>query len=248
MRKKLLYGIMCISLTSMLIGCSSTSNDKSTSNSDTQTEQKTESTNVTEEVTASSEESSNANIVTDFKDVTTMSYDEAESYLESLPENDESDFSIIKPGDDVDMDKLLSTGECFISGYTGQNSIVIIPSEIDGYKVIGIHDHAFTQKSDITAIKLPDSIKTIQDHAFSQCASLSIITGLDNVESLEDHCFSTMSNLRIKLTDSVKASDTLVYVAYGEIYVKTGSYMANESNFGRYDETDPTNAFKIIYY
>lgn len=247
MRRKILYGIMCVSLSSMLIGCANSSNNQTT-NKETQTEQKTESTNSSENVTKAETESAKENIVTDFKDVSSMSYDDAASYLDSLPESSEADFSIIKPGDDTDMDKILSTDECYISGYSGSGSVVIIPSEIDGFKVVGIYEYAFENKSDITAIRLPDSTKNLQDHCFARCSSLSIITGLDNVETLGDHCFSTMGPLRIKLSDSIKESATLIYVAYGEIYVKTGSYMANEDNFGRYDETDSSNAFKIIYY
>lgn len=100
----------------------------------------------------------------------------------------------------------------------------------------------------MTAVKLPDTVKTIEKDAFNLCSSLSIITGLDNVESLGSNCFSTCSALRIKFTDSVKESAAMIYLAYGEVYVKTGSFMANDDNFGGYDANNESNTFKVIFY
>ena len=247
MRKKILYGTMCIALSVMLIGCNSKSDNSANSNSTSDIAQTTETTNNSSSIQESTNDATPKDSNVDVKDVASMTYDEAASYLDTLPENSSSDFSIIKQGENADYENLISDGECFISEYTGDAPIVIVPSEIDGCKVVGIGQSAFLSK-EMTAVKLPDTVKTIEKDAFNLCSSLSIITGLDNVESLGSNCFSTCSALRIKFTDSVKESAAMIYLAYGEVYVKTGSFMANDDNFGGYDANNESNTFKVIFY
>ncbi len=64
-------------------------------------------------------------------------------------------------------------GSIVITGYVGYPSDgrVIIPSEINGYPVSGIHSLAFTN-SFVKAVEIPNSVKTIYDSAFYGCYKL----------------------------------------------------------------------------
>lgn len=62
-----------------------------------------------------------------------------------------------------------------ITGYTGALSEVVIPDEIDGKPVIGIAEHAFADRPDLTAITIPDGITELY---------LSTLTGLKNLQAI----------------------------------------------------------------
>ena len=78
---------------------------------------------------------------------------------------------------------------CYIKGYTGDNLNVIIPSEIDGYKVKEIAQCAF-YGSRITSITIPESVTRIGNCAFYDCRSLTQITILGNVLEMGEEVFS----------------------------------------------------------
>ena len=89
MRKKFLYGTMCIALSSMLIGCGSDSGNNSNVSSNTPT---TQESSITSDVntdvdSAISSESNESSTPVEFKDVSSMSFDDAVSYLDTLPES-----------------------------------------------------------------------------------------------------------------------------------------------------------------
>lgn len=250
MRKKILYGALCVALSAMLIGCGN-SDDKTTEAKDNEINTETVSSEEAVSTKEEAETTEAAKSDVEFKDVSAMSYDDAAAYLEALPESPASDFTIVEFGSSRHTDKFLSEGECLIGEYTGTDSIVIVPEEINGYKVVGVAGLAFALNDTMTAVKLPATTKVIQSHAFAPCSKLSVITGIDNVETLGEACFSTGSTLRIKFTDSVTSapeSPLVLYSGYGEVYVKKDSYLAGEKFFGGYEETNENSAFQIIFY
>ena len=57
---------------------------------------------------------------------------------------------------------LIDGGTAEITCYNGSDTNIIVPSEIDGYTVTYIGDHAFTSYSkEITSITIPDSVNYI---------------------------------------------------------------------------------------
>ncbi len=65
-----------------------------------------------------------------------------------------------------------SDGSCItIIGYSGIESTISIPAEIDGLPVTAIAENAFREVTALTKIYLPDSIETI-DYAFVSCPDL----------------------------------------------------------------------------
>lgn len=61
-----------------------------------------------------------------------------------------------------------------ITGYSGSDTTIKIPSQIDGHMVTSISDKAF-YKSSIETVILPDSLVTIGVNAFRECPALSMV-------------------------------------------------------------------------
>lgn len=72
--------------------------------------------------------------------------------------------------------------EVIITGYTGEDSVINIPSKIEGYDVTRIGEDVFANMSWITEVTLPEGIVQIDREAFSNCTGL---TGIILPESLE---------------------------------------------------------------
>ena len=90
----------------------------------------------------------------------------------------------------------ISNEEVTITQYTGGNyTIVIIPSEINGYSVTSIGSKAFYCYNNLTSITIPDSVTSIGSFAFSGCSSLTSITIPDSVTSIEAYAFQDCSSL-----------------------------------------------------
>ena len=247
MRKKILYATLCVALSTLLIGCGETDDKSKTTDSNVTTEGVSDiGSDSTEENKVESEAPQKSDI--EFEDVSAMSYDDAEAYLNTLPDSSADNFKIVAYGADVNIDQYISEGECLIEEYIGSDSIVIVPEEINGYKVVGVGGKCFAMNKGLTAIRLPKTTRIICGYAFAVSQNLSIITGLDNVEIIEESSFNAGSTLRIKFTDSVKESPQNIYNGYGEIYVKKGSLMADEDHFGAYGETDASSTIQVIYY
>ena len=58
---------------------------------------------------------------------------------------------------------LLENGTAEITRYTGETENLIIPQELDGYEVTAISGKAFSRCRNLTTIKIPDSVTTIED-------------------------------------------------------------------------------------
>ncbi|MBR6791813.1 MAG: leucine-rich repeat protein [Ruminococcus sp.] len=113
-------------------------------------------------------------------------------------------------------------GTALITGYEGKNAYLLIPEEIDGYKVSGIAEEAIgwytkdnfnTQFIDIEAelteltpyafvdfwnlrrVKLPDGLEVIDKSAFGNCRLLSEINIPDTVKNIGDHAFGSCYSL-----------------------------------------------------
>ena len=74
----------------------------------------------------------------------------------------------------------VTDGKAQITGYTGVEGDVTIPSTLAGSPVTSIGDSAFSNTS-LTSINIPQAVTSIGDEAFNNCAALtSIIVSVDN--------------------------------------------------------------------
>lgn len=63
-------------------------------------------------------------------------------------------------------------GKATVTGYTGGGGKVEVPAKLGGADVVAIGDGAFAGKSSVTAVTLPDSLRSIGAQAFSHCKGL----------------------------------------------------------------------------
>ena len=82
-----------------------------------------------------------------------------------------------------------------ITGYTGDNTVIKLPSEMFGLPVTGIGDRVFYNFTGLTSITIPDSITGIGNSAFYGCNNLTSITIPDSVTSIGWEAFYGCSGL-----------------------------------------------------
>ena len=61
-----------------------------------------------------------------------------------------------------------------ITGYTGDNTVIKLPSEMLGLPVTSIESYAFEDCSGLTSVTIPDSVTSIERSAFYNCSGLTI--------------------------------------------------------------------------
>jgi len=94
--------------------------------------------------------------------------------------NEESDFRYI-------VNEKYAT----ITGYFGDDTIVTIPSVIDGYPVVVIDDYAFYGYYSIRSVTIPDSVQYIGTMTFSHCDSLTYVSIGRNIKKINRDAFCT---------------------------------------------------------
>ncbi len=100
--------------------------------------------------------------------------------------------------------ELLSDTTIEITGYTGLDADLSIPSDLDGYTVTSIGREAFAYCSNITSILIPDSVISIGDNAFYWCWNLNSVTIPDSVTYIGYYAFYGCDRLsEIWIPDSV---------------------------------------------
>ena len=67
---------------------------------------------------------------------------------------------------------ILDDGTAEITGYSGYEKKVNIPSDLDGHSVTSIGEYAFYRSSSLTSVIIPGSVTSIGAKAFSQCERL----------------------------------------------------------------------------
>ena len=94
-----------------------------------------------------------------------------------------------------------------ITGYSGSDTVLVLPSEIDGKTVTGLRGYSFYGNTHITGITLSDHITAIEDETFSGCTSLESIIIPASVTSIEVSAFNSCSSL----SEITVSSDNPVY-------------------------------------
>lgn len=76
-----------------------------------------------------------------------------------------------------------------ILGYDGYDTELIIPAELDGYRVVSIAERAFENHTKLTAVTM-ESVESIGAHAFSGCSSLAEMTCGNNLHTIGAYAFA----------------------------------------------------------
>ena len=103
----------------------------------------------------------------------------------------------------------LTTGT--ITEYNGTDTVVVIPSKINGVTVETI-DHAAFQNSAVTSVTIPDSVTAIHDGAFVNCTSLKSVTLPSSLSSISESLFFGCSQLTtIHIPDFVSSIQSYAF-------------------------------------
>lgn len=88
----------------------------------------------------------------------------------------------------------IDNGEVSVKGGSSLKGEIVIPGEINGYPVTAIEPEGFDWLN-ITAVTIPDSVKTIGDKAFYFCTALKTVTIGTGVTSIGQDVLSYCSSL-----------------------------------------------------
>ena len=99
---------------------------------------------------------------------------------------------------------VLEDGTAEITGYTGTDTKLEIPAEIDGYAVSSIGSYTFSYRYNLTEITIPNSVSSIGDSAFYGCTGLTVLTISGSVTSIGASAFYDCTSLtELTFSDNV---------------------------------------------
>ncbi len=87
-----------------------------------------------------------------------------------------------------------TAGKITITGYTGTGNAVDIPTTINGLPVTAIGNSAFSNKTSLMSVTIPNSVTSIGDYAFG-FSGLTNVTIPDSVTSIGRQAFDSCGNL-----------------------------------------------------
>nr|WP_288555460.1 leucine-rich repeat domain-containing protein [uncultured Mediterraneibacter sp.] len=77
-----------------------------------------------------------------------------------------------------------------LTGYTGDDEDVVIPSEVGGETVTKIETTAFVMLDNLKSVTIPATVTTIYQNAFMYCENLDSVTFEGKVDEIEPEAFS----------------------------------------------------------
>lgn len=100
--------------------------------------------------------------------------------------------------------RILNGTYCAVTGYTGNDTQIVIPDEIGSRIVKSIDSDAFRDKKDLKSIVLPGRLETIKGGAFYGCVNLEYVGFNDSLKTIGGNAFEGCSSLsEIRLSNTV---------------------------------------------
>ena len=104
-----------------------------------------------------------------------------------------------------------------ITGYVGTDTVVVIPSKINGITVETI-GHAAFERSAVTSVTIPDSVTAIHDGAFANCSQLTNISIPNSVTSIGFSAFEHCTSLKsITLPSSLRSISEALFFCCSQL-------------------------------
>ena len=98
-------------------------------------------------------------------------------------------------------------GTCRIRKFIGSDTNVVIPYKINGLKVVNIYVDAFSGRTNITSVIIPDGVTNIESRAFRDCTNIITITIPDSVTYINSDAFTGLPNITIICNQGSYAED-----------------------------------------
>lgn len=104
-----------------------------------------------------------------------------------------------------------------ITGYVESDTVVVIPSKINGFTVETI-GHAAFERSAVTSVTIPDSVTAIHDGAFANCSQLTNISIPNSVTYIGFSAFNSCTSLKnITLPSSLSTIQSSAFYNCGNL-------------------------------
>mgnify|MGYP003295909993 CR=1 FL=1 len=118
----------------------------------------------------------------------------------------------------------LTENGAMITGYTGSDTILVIPDALDdGTPITEIGWNAFYECTAMTSITIPASVTTIGEYAFENCTSLSDVTLSEGITDIGYRAFAgtaieniTLPSTLVNAGDAFADCENLVYAEFAE--------------------------------
>lgn len=125
-------------------------------------------------------------------------------------------------------------GTVTITGYTGSETDLTIPSVINGKRVTVIGVNVCFYYTGLKSVVIPNGVITIDEGAFSQCADLTAATIPDSVTSIEWWVFSECYNLTIygstgSCAEAYAKEENISFVDPNNVSIKATAVSGNRS-------------------
>ncbi|WP_207652013.1 leucine-rich repeat protein, partial [Clostridium beijerinckii] len=133
-----------------------------------------------------------------------------------------------------------------ITGYTGTNTDVTIPSKINGKNVTSIGNRAFDGRNDLTSITIPEGVTSIGDFAFNYCSGLTSITIPNSVTSIGDYAFYVCASLTsITIPNNVTSIGDSAFMYCGSLMSITIPDSVTSINNSAFDYINDYSIFHV---
>lgn len=97
-------------------------------------------------------------------------------------------------------------GSISLVGYNGRDSVIEIPSEIDGVPVTSLGEGLFEENNRLREVTIPDSVTDIGPSSFENCTELTVVRLSANIERIQSKAFSGCRSLRmIQFTNGIRS-------------------------------------------
>ena len=116
-----------------------------------------------------------------------------------------------------------------VTGYTGTDVNVLIPSYYNALPVTAIGDYAFSRNSSILSVTVSENVTTIGSHAFAWCFMLGEIKLPDSLVNIYGGAFRNSAMTKIHIPENVRYIDTYIFSGCGMLKEITVS--ENNSTF-----------------
>lgn len=128
------------------------------------------------EPTATTSESETTSPVTGATEPSTDKPTEDSTADTTLPKNRDFEYEIIN-------------GEAVITKYSGSDTELTIPSEIEGYKVTAIAGYAFNGCNNLESVIIPEGVTRIEKNAFCECEKLTSVSTPQSLTDIDSRAF-----------------------------------------------------------
>lgn len=108
-----------------------------------------------------------------------------------------------------------------ITGYTGTDTVITVPAQINGISVVKINDGAFKGNTNLASVTVSEGVKDIGASAFENCTSLATISLPNTIVHIGEKAiyntayYNDTSNWRLKKTQGDNSSSGGINIGSG---------------------------------